>query len=70
MLERIPIMFLILGAIYAFLGVIAVVMIREPRESIIDDASLKGSTGSEEDFNLKPTKVLRTFTFYQVFKRY
>ena len=59
-------MFLMLGAIYAILGLISVMMIREPRDSLSENTSLKEASVSEEDFNLKPTEVLRTVTFYQV----
>ena len=66
MLERIPYMFLMLGAIYAVLGLLSVLMIREPREAQSENTSLKEAVGPEEDFNLRPTEVLRTLTFYQV----
>ena len=66
MLERIPVMFLMLGAIYAVLGLVSVLMIREPRESQSENTSLKEAAVPEEDFNLRPTEVLRTLTFYQV----
>ena len=66
MLERIPYMFLMLGAIYAILGLLSVIMIREPREAQSENTSLKEAVGPEEDFNLRPTEVLRTLTFYQV----
>ena len=67
MLERIPYMFLMLGAIYAVLGLVSVLMIREPREVTSETTSLKEAVGPEDDFNLRPTEVLRTLTFYQVF---
>ena len=66
MLERIPYMFLMLGIIYAVLGLLSVVMIREPREAQSENSSLKEAGGPKEDFNLRPTEVLRTLTFYQV----
>ena len=66
MLERIPIMFLMLGAIYAILGLVSVLMIREPRETQSENTSLQEAAAPEEDFNLRPTEVLRTLTFYQV----
>ena len=59
-------MFLMLGAIYAVLGLVSVLMIREPREAISETTSLKEAVGPKEDFNLRPTEVLRTLTFYQV----
>lgn len=66
MLEKIPVMFLMLGAIYAILGLVSVLMIREPREVQSENTSLQEAEGPEEDFNLRPTEVLRTLTFYQV----
>ena len=66
MLQRIPFMFLMLGAIYAVLGLVSILMIREPLEAQSENTSLKEAAGPEEDFNLRPTEVLRTLTFYQV----
>ena len=66
MLQRIPFMFLMLGAIYAVLGLVSILMIREPLEAQSENTSLKVAAGPEEDFNLRPTEVLRTLTFYQV----
>ena len=66
MLERIPYMFLMLGAIFALLGLVSVIMIREPREARSENNSQKKALGSEENVNLRPTEVLRTLTFYQV----
>ena len=66
MLERIPLMFLLLGAIFAVLGLIAVVMIREPRDTLSENTSLQETSDTSEEVNLRPTEVLRTVTFYQV----
>ena len=59
-------MFLMLGAIYAILGLVSVLMIREPRETQSENTSLQEAAVPEEEFNLRPTEVLRTLTFYQV----
>ena len=59
-------MFLMLGAIYAVLGLVSVLMIREPREARSENICQKEALGSEEEVNLRPTEVLRTLTFYQV----
>ena len=56
-------MFLLLGAIYAVLGLISVVMIGEPTESTSLEDLIPAS---EKAVNLRPTEVLRTITFYQV----
>ena len=64
MLERIPLMFLLLGAIYAVLGLLSVIMIREPRDSLSEEISEKEVTEGEE-VSLAPGEVLRTKTFYQ-----
>ena len=56
-------MFLLLGAIYAVLGLISVVMIGEPTESTSLEYLIPIS---EKAVNLRPTEVLRTITFYQV----
>ena len=66
MLERIPLMFLLLGAIFAVLGLIAVLMIREPRDTLSENTSLQETSETSEEVNLRPTEVLRTVTFYQV----
>ena len=66
MLERIPYMFLMLGAIFAVLGLVSVIMVREPREPRTETNYQKETLGSEENVNLRPTEVLRTLTFYQV----
>ena len=61
-------MFLLLGASFALLGLISVVMIREPRDSLSEmtSLSLQESETASEEVNLRPTEVLRTVTFYQV----
>ena len=64
MLERIPFMFLLLGAIYAVLGLLSVLMIREPRDCLSEERSEKEMTEGEET-SLTPGEVLRTRTFYQ-----
>ena len=70
MLDRVPWMFLILGAIFSVLGFIAVLLISEPDESPSETLSLKSEseTVSENQIqtSLKPTEVLKTATFYQV----
>ena len=59
-------MFLMLGAIFAVLGLVSVIMVREPREPRTETNYQKETLGSEENVNLRPTEVLRTLTFYQV----
>ena len=70
MLDRVPWMFLILGASFSVLGFIAVLLISEPDESPSETLSLKSEseTVSETQLqtSLKPTEVLKTATFYQV----
>ena len=41
-------------------------MIREPRKARTEINCQKEALGSEENVNLRPSEVLRTLTFYQV----
>jgi len=67
LLARIPWMFLLSGAIYAVMGVIAFFLISEPQHQ--DKAEISLDTkhpGNDGARNLKPTQVLRTKTFYKI----
>ena len=67
LLDRIPWMFLLSGAIYAVMGVIAFFLISEPQHQ--DKAEISGVTKhprNDAARNLNPTQVLRTKTFYKV----
>ena len=67
LLDRIPWMFLLSGAIYAVMGLIAFFLISEPQHQDKEEISLDTEHDrNEEEINLKPTQVLRTKTFYQV----
>ena len=66
LLDRIPWMFLLSGAIYAVMGVIAFFLIAEPQHQEKEEISLDAKyDGNDEALNLKPTQVLRTKTFYK-----
>lgn len=75
-LERVPWMFLLLGGIYALMGILAVLLISDPPEErtqldvLIDDKE-KQKKGSEviewnKTKSLRPKEVLRTCLFYQI----
>jgi len=67
LLARIPWMFLLSGAIYAVLGVIAFFLISEPQHQNKEEISLEADRDrNEEEINVKPTQVIRTNTFYQI----
>ena len=76
LLARVPWMFLISGAIYAVLGVLAVTMISDPKLGSKQESSLEQLEFKKEEYqgkdglNLKPTEVLRTKTFYKVLYAY
>ena len=71
-LDRVPHMFILLGTIYAVMGIIAVILISEPNEQ--DAQSHKNveeefdETKEESCKNLSPLEVLKTRWFYQVCK--
>ena len=69
MLDRVPWMFLILGAIFSVLGFIAVLLISEPDESLSSETlNPESDTVSQTQIqtSLNPMEVLKTATFYQV----
>ena len=67
LLDRIPWMFLLSGAIYAVMGVLAIFLISEPQHQNKEEISLEAEHDrNEEEINVKPTQVIRTNTFYQV----
>ena len=75
MLDRIPGMFLLLGGIFAICGIIGTILISEPDEEtvealeieeVLDEAPWRIQKEKEEERNLKPTEVLRTVIFYQM----
>jgi len=70
MLARVPWMFLMLGCIYALCGMVATVLISEP-EDISESQSFTSESGKSDvveeiQNSLKPTEVLRTPVFYQI----
>ena len=72
-LDRVPLMFVILGIIYAVMGFIAVLLIFEPKGDLIEDDENadKEIPNIEENkgdrINLSPRQVLKTRWFYQVY---
>ena len=67
LLDRIPWMFLLSGAIYAVMGVLAFLLISEPQHQDKEEISLDAKhDGKDEARSLKPTQVLRTKIFYRV----
>jgi len=69
-LNRVPLMFLVLGSIYAVMGVIAVILIAEPKEELHEDNDNDKEERVElkenDRKNLSPSQVLKTSWFYQV----
>ena len=73
-LDRVPLMFLVLGIIYAVMGFIAVLLIAEPEPSkerkeqiqTPDKEEQKEDVNEEKENNLSPLQVLKTSWFYQV----
>ena len=76
LLARVPWMFLISGAIYAVMGLLAVIIISDPKLDTKQESSLeqldfeKQEYQGKDDHNLRPTEVLRTKTFYKVLFAY
>ena len=67
LLDRIPWMFLLSGALYAVMGLIAFFLISEPQHQDKEEISLEAKQdGNGETLNLRPTQVLRTKIFYKV----
>ena len=74
-LDRVPLMFLLLGTIYAIMGIIAVILISEPEESSVEEDCKDENVDKEHivepsqkeiSKNLSPLEVLKTRWFYQV----
>ena len=65
LLDRIPWMFLLSGALYAVMGVTAFFLISEPQHLKMEEISLNANHDAN-DVNLRPTQVLRTKIFYKV----
>ena len=71
-LNRVPLMFIVLGIIYAVMGLIAVILIAEPNEERREQIENEDKEGQKEEVktkdvnNLSPLQVLRTQWFYQV----
>ena len=69
-LARVPWMFLISGAIYAVMGLLAVTIISDPnqnnQQSMEQEDSDKQECTGRDELNLRPTEVLKTKTFYKV----
>jgi len=58
LLDRVPNMFLVLGAVFLVMGLTAAYLISEPDKPQLEE--------SEEQFSLRPTQVLQTRLFYQI----
>ena len=71
-LDRVPLMFLVLGIIYAVMGFIAVLLIAEPNDERVeqiknqDKEEQNEEDKTENEKNLSPLQVLKTSWFYQV----
>ena len=73
-LARVPLMFLLLGTIYAIMGFVAVILISEPDETNIEKCDKENKEVEENRLelkkdkpkNLSPLEVLKTCWFYQV----
>jgi len=71
-LDRVPLMFVILGIIYAVMGFIAVLLISEPKGELIEDDESedkdipKIDQNKADRINLSPRQVLKTKWFYQI----
>jgi len=71
-LNRVPLMFIVLGIIYAVMGLIAVILIAEPNEERREQIENEDKEGQKEEVktnnvnNLSPLQVLRTRWFYQI----
>ena len=67
LLDRIPWMFLLSGALYAVMGLIAFFLISEPQLQDKEEISMEAKQDRNgETLNLRPTQVLRTKIFYKV----
>ena len=75
LLARVPLMFVLLGGIFAVLGVMGTVLISEPDEEYLakleEEAAVSVTPSQAQDEiyfekNLKPTEVLRTGVFYLI----
>jgi MFS family permease len=71
-LNRVPLMFIVLGSIYAVMGVIAVILIAEPKEELHQDNDNDNDKEERVELkenarkNLSPSQVLKTSWFYQL----
>ena len=71
-LNRVPLMFIVLGIIYAVMGFIAVILIGEPNDERIEQIKNEDKEEQNEEVktengkNLSPLQVLKTSWFYQV----
>eukprot|EP00092_Neocalanus_flemingeri_P009248 GFUD01009954.1.p1 GENE.GFUD01009954.1~~GFUD01009954.1.p1 ORF type:complete len:499 (-),score=139.66 GFUD01009954.1:99-1595(-) len=74
-LDRVPLMFILLGTIYAVMGIMAVILISEPKEDKTEKDTQKNNVDEEEPgepkgetniTNLSPMEVLKTTWFYQI----
>lgn len=66
MLDNVPSMFLMMGIIYAVMGLISVPMINTPSESEMPEDARKSQGDSQHKISLKPMELLKTPWFYQV----
>ena len=66
MLDNVPGMFLMMGIIYAAMGLISVPMIFTPNESERPADVRRSETDSPNKISLKPLETLKTLWFYQV----
>ena len=69
-LDRVPFMFIVLGIIYAVMGIIAVVLIAEPAEEKLEENKERDEDneiqGIADRRTLTPWQVIKTRWFYQV----
>merc|ERR1712179_694653 len=69
-LDRVPFMFIVLGIIYAVMGIIAVVLIAEPEEGKLEENKDRVEDIEIQKIadrtNLTPWQVLKTRWFYQI----
>ena len=64
MLDNVPSMFLMMGIIYAVMGLISVPMLFTPTET--ERPKDVGKSETETKISLKPLEILKTPWFYQV----
>ena len=71
-LGRVPLLFIILGGIYAVMGFMAVILIADTKEEMFEDddednSNLNIQSNKTIRRNLSPLQVLKTMWFYQVY---